>query len=207
MRERLLFAGLDVESDRFLLSPIDHYLLTPGYTVYHQNQRASAVYSIRSGSVKLSLYSSEYGERVVRLLGTGSAIGLEALLEQQYQHSAVAIGSTQLCRIPVRTLRHLGAQQPALYSRLMLQWQEQSLLADKHHANLNHGPIKNRVINLLYILESLVSEKQATFYLPSNQDCASLLGTSEESVSRIMASLKRQGIIRKASAHRWSLNL
>ncbi|SDJ17440.1 cAMP-binding domain of CRP or a regulatory subunit of cAMP-dependent protein kinases [Ferrimonas sediminum] len=205
VRDRLLFAGLDVETDRLVLSPIDHYHFEPGATIYHQGQQAPAVYSIRNGSVKLSLYSSASGDRIVRLLGTGSAIGLEALIEQDYQHSAVTIGPTNLCRIPVSTLHQLGKRQPELYQRLMAQWQEQSLLADNHHVYLTQGPVQKRVINLLCILESLLSDQFATFYLPSNQDCASLLATSEESVSRAMAALKRQGFLRKASAHNWSL--
>ncbi|WP_028110289.1 Crp/Fnr family transcriptional regulator [Ferrimonas futtsuensis] len=205
IRDRLLFAGLDVETDRLLLSPIAHYLMKPGAMIYQEGHQAAAVYSIRSGSVKLSLYSSDNGDRIVRLLGTGSAIGLEALLEPHYQHSAVAIGPTNLCRIPTNTLHHLGKQQPELYRRLMAQWQEQSLSADNHHVHLTQGPVKSRVINLLSILESLQSEQSATFYLLTNQDCASLLGISEESVSRAMAELKRQQVLRKASAHRWKL--
>ncbi|WP_407644160.1 cyclic nucleotide-binding domain-containing protein [Ferrimonas sediminicola] len=63
---------LKTETDRLVLSPIDHYHFEPDAAIYHQGQQAPAVYSIRNGCVKLSLFSSESGERIVRLLGTGS---------------------------------------------------------------------------------------------------------------------------------------
>jgi CRP-like cAMP-binding protein len=202
IRKKMLFADLDLESVGSLLETVTNSTLAPGASIYHQGQSATAVYSLRDGIVKLSKVSRDGDLRIVRLLGPGAAIGLESLVEQQYEHTAEAIARVDLCRIPVASLHPIAQQQPQLHQRLMQQWSMHADIADRHLLDLSTGPVRDRVFRLLAMLQDL-STKPDSLLLPSNQDCAALLGARIESVSRCMAELKREQTLVRDGKKGW----
>ena len=68
--------------------------------------------TIRSGLVKLTQILPDGTQRIVRLQGATDILGLEALLDQTYQHTATALQPTEVCRIPVETVRGLSRNDP-----------------------------------------------------------------------------------------------
>ncbi len=204
IRKKMLFADLDLEKVGSLLDAVTNTTLPEGTSIYHQGEPATAVYSLRDGMIKLSKVSRDGELRIVRLLGPGAAIGLESLIEQQYEHTAETIARVDLCRIPVASLQPIAKQQPLLYQRLMQQWSMHADIADRHLLDLSTGPVRDRVLRLLAILEG-ISNRPGSLLLPSNQDCAALLGARIESVSRCMAELKRKQILVRDGKAGWRL--
>jgi len=205
LRDRMLFADVDVDAASTLLKQVNHIRYLPGEPLYHQGEEPSAVYSVRRGIVKLSLVSPNGDLRIVRLIGPGAAIGLETLLEQPYQHTAVPLTKTAICRLPISTVKQLSTEQPLLYQRLMRQWQDQLSHADAILLKLSAGSIRERVLNLLQLMVSLCEKGETEFLLPSNPDCAALVAARVESVSREIAEFKRSGILVKSADGGWVL--
>ncbi len=206
IRNRMLFADLDLQSVSFLLEAVSNKTYQTGEFVYRQGEPSAALFSVRKGLVKLSMLSRDGDTRIVRLLGPGAAFGLEALLDQAYHHTAEPISEVDLCRIPATTMNQIARQQPQIHQRLMEQWQRHIDLADNHLLNLSTGSIKDRVIRLLSLLDDICKRGNTPLLLPANQDCAAMTGARIETVSRIMAELKRADALRRGKDGEWQFH-
>ena len=205
LRSRMLFANIDIEAAAPILEPIYHVWHEPGEFIYRQGEASGAIYSIRRGIVKLSILSTEGEVRIVRLVGPGATIGLEALLEKPYEHTAETLRPADICHLPVRVIKQLSDEQPVLFDGLMHHWHQSVLQADKHILQLSTGPIRNRVINLLNAIHDLCEQGNTSFLLPSNQDCSTFVAARVETVSRIIAELKRTGFLTRNEAGDWAV--
>ena len=203
IRHRMLFADVDVDTATTLLKSVSHIAFRPGQPIYRQGDRPSAITSVRQGIIKLSLLSPDGTMRIARLVGPGATISLEALLDQPYHHSAEPLTVAKVCQLPIATVRQLATEQPLLHQKLMQKWQEQLNSADEHLLYLSTGPIKARLLNLMRILWSLCEKGEKNFVLPGNADCAALVAAREESVSRIIAEFKRNGVLEKTTDGKW----
>ena len=203
VRHRMLFADIDVEAASPLLKPIKHLWFRPGDVVYRAGEHAHALYSVRRGVIKLSLSSADGDLRIVRLIGPGGVIGMEGLVEDFTEHEAEALTDADLCRLPLPIMRQLAAEQPVLCKGLMKQWQSQLSQADHHLLRLSMGPIRSRVSAMLLEMDALSRKGGVDFRLPSNADIASLVAARVETVSRVMAELKREGDLVKDENGDW----
>ncbi len=77
------------------------------------------------------------------------------------------------------------------------QLQKQLDLADQWIVALGTGSARQRVAQLILILSASYADKDGAFNLLSGEDMAAMISTSVETVSRIIAELKRQKIIYK----------
>ena len=207
IRRLMLFSDLPEHSFDRLLHPIDNFVLQPGMTFYEENTDGSSVYSIRRGLVKLLHTNAEGNHRIVRLLGQGAVVGLELLDEGvSYRHTAVAVQELDLCRIPVSTLRDLERRHPELCDRVRQQLQYQVDRADHWIKTLNTGVSRNRIAQLLLLLEELAPDRNDDIHLLPRQDMAAVVGMTPETASRIIADFRRQGLIRKVATNTYRLD-
>lgn len=206
IRKKMLFAELDVDKAAPELAAVTNNIYTAGDVIYGLGEEAKALYSVRKGIIKLSLVSPEGEVRIVRLLGPGAVIGLEAQMEQAYEHTAQCLTAADVCRIPAVNLHRLVNDQSVLYRGLIQQWHEHIELADRHLLDLSSGSVKERVLRLLALLEEMSGLSDSPLLLPTNQDCATIVGARIESVSRVMAELKRAGILLRPRGGDWEFN-
>lgn len=206
IRQKMLFANLDVEKAAFQLKGVTHAGFQAGDIIYHMGEEPSALYSVGKGIVKLTLVSAEGQPRIVRLIGPGGVVGLEAQLGQAYEHTVECLTEVHACRIPALTLRQLIRDQPVLCKGMLKQWHEHTRMADKHLLDLSSGTVRQRVMQLLALLDELCSRSKFALLLPTNQDCATIIGTRIESVSRVMAELKRNGVLAHRKNGDWQFN-
>ena len=199
----MLFADIDVEAASPQLKPIKHQWFGPGDLVYRAGDPAYYMYSVRRGVIKLSLSSVDGDLRIVRLIGPGGVIGMEALVEAMMEHEAEALTDADLCRLPVTTIKQLAQDQPVLCKALMKQWQAQLNQTDHHLLRLSMGPIRDRVAAVLVEMDALSRRGSGGFCLPSNSDIACLVAARVETVSRVMAELKRDGMLVRDDKNNW----
>jgi CRP-like cAMP-binding protein len=198
IRRLMMFSELPDSAFENLLQPIDHFLYSSGAVIYEAGSQKNFIYSIRRGMVKLAHITQNGDYRIVRLLGPGSVIGLELLDgSDNYHHTAVAIGQVDLCKIPVPTIRQLESSYSGLYEKVVEQLQKQLNLADQWIVTLGTGTAKQRVAQLLLILNEFYADKDGDFILLNREDMAAMIGTSTETVSRMIAEFKRENILTK----------
>jgi len=200
IRDLMLFSGLPETAFSADLEPIDHFIFPAGATLYQEGQDEGAIFTIRKGMIKL-LSLTEHGEqRIVRLVGAKSAIGLEVLdADSAYRHTAIAVGEADICHIPVDTIDVLNARFPTLCDQIRQRLQDQLDRADEWIVNLATGPARQRIANLLLFMMQHATDQNGVFPLLGGNDMAAIIGASPETVSRNIADLKRQGVLGKVA--------
>jgi len=201
----MLFAELDLPALDNLLESINNLLLNPGVPLYRQGDPGTALFSVRKGLVKLTQTTPEGYERVVHIAGPGSCIGMEGFLHSNYKQSASAITEVDTCAVPVDVAQKIADEQPVLYHALLERWQLQFELAERWMLELAHGTVRQRLARMLLMLDE-IGHTHGQIRLLNNNDSASILATTVETVSRNIAAFKREGAIQKEAPSIYSLN-
>ena len=204
IRQRALFAALSEPVLEHLLPSICSAVIPMGDAVYEEDEPASAVYTIGTGILKL-VKRGPAGPRIVRLLGPGTAAGLEALSSGSYRHTAVALRPTELCRIPAEVVQQLQGHDGQLADEVLGQWEQQLESADRWLAELGQGTVAERLLRLMAILLEMEERESPLVQLPPMADVASILGITRESVSRALADLQREKALRRVAPHTYEL--
>ena len=200
IRHLMLFSGLPDSAFEDHLAPVDHFLFPAGATLFREGDEGGAIFSIRRGIAKFLSLTSDGNQRIVRLHGAGMSAGLE-LLEpgESYRHTAVAVTEIDACRIPVSAVDKLEQEFPELCHQIRVRLQLQLDRADEWIMELGTGPAKKRIAHLLLMMMDYSTEPNDEIALLSGNDIGAIIGASPETVSRIMADMKRNGILKKDS--------
>ena len=196
-----LFADLRREDFAGIHLSIDDLAFQAGAALYHAGDPGRAVYTVRGGLVKLVQYLGNGDQRIVRLLRQGSTAGLEALLDQPHQHTAVAMQSALVCRIPAATVHELNARNPKLCKQLMQRWYQSLQQADEWLTFLSTGTARARIARLFLYLKGDSCEPFCQLF--GREEVAAILGITSETSSRLIAELKREQIIIALSGNRF----
>jgi CRP/FNR family transcriptional regulator len=193
MRLSALFGAIDPSKFADELKSIHNGIVRENSVIYRQGDVADAVFTIRTGLIKL-VHQNE-SEEIVRLLGRGGAIGLEAASGGRYEHTVVAIRDLNLCRIPASTLRVLMEQHPRLLSGLADQWREHATLSEQWISTLSRGKHQDRVASLIRLIVKISGDSPNAVRLPRTAEMAAILDSSPTYLSRWMATLKRKRLL------------
>lgn len=200
VRRHTVLGNLPVAAFEEVVRSVRSGTLLPAAVIYREGQPADAVYTVRRGTVKLVKRAPDGAARIVRLLGRGAAIGLEGLTHAVYWHSAVAMRSVDLCRIPRAAFDTLREGHLQVADGIVGQWEQQVAGADRWLAELTAGTVHERVLRLLVLLEDIQgADETHRIELPPMTDLADILAVSRESVSRVLAELKRDGVLRRVA--------
>jgi CRP/FNR family transcriptional regulator len=174
----------------------------PREVIYHEGDPADTVFVIGSGLVKLLSYLPNGRARIVRLHGSGAWIGLGGLLHRPHEHTAVAVDEVRVYRIATNRLSALKQDDPRQYCQLLEQWHEHLREADLWISQFSTGPIKTRLACLIRFLSSFeYGDSSRMVELLTCEDMAAVLGVTPESVSRIIASFKRDHVLDLLQEH------
>jgi CRP-like cAMP-binding protein len=170
-----------------------------GAALFDMGQPTEAVYCIRTGAVKMVTVDPAGGERIVRVLKTGDVAGLESAFAPTYGLSAVAVGEVRACRIPIAYFRHFVSKHAGLQVRLFEKSQAALREAETWLAQLVGGttPVRTRLARLMLRLRVGADDRIHRF---SVDDMAAIIGSTPESVSRIVSELVRKGVLVKGGS-------
>jgi len=191
VRTSVLFAGLKESDFASIHSPIDDLVLEAGSLLYRAGETAAHIFTLRQGLLKMVQYLPDGTRRIVRLSGNSDVIGLESLLGKPYQHDAVILQRSELCRIPVQVVQDLCVDNPELHQELMRRWQRALSEAEAWLTEFSTGTARQRVAHL--ILRLVVDDDEPVCQLFSRDDIGAMLGITMETASRVVAEFKRQG--------------
>lgn len=199
IRDLVLFADLTEADFSLIHLPIDEIVCAPGATIYSSGDEGAALFTIRTGLVKLIQYLPDGSQRIVRLLRNGATLGLEAMLGQAYEHTAIALQPAQLCRIPAQVVARLSRQTPRLHDQLMQRWHNALRQADDWLTELSTGKAPQRLARL--VLQLTDADGIATLF--SREDVGAMLGITTEHASRIVAEFRRNRVLVEVATNRY----
>lgn len=194
VRSQSLFGALDHAGLDRIHSLIASPRIEPEHRIFGRGEKLGVVYTVRAGIVRFERVTEGGTRRIVRVAGPGDLIGQEALLRQAYRDDAVASTAVSLCRIPVPMVDELGSAELELMHELMRRWQQALDDAEAWSAELCAGPARRRVLKLLQLLHRHVDDR-GLIWLPRRDQMGDMLDMTVETASRIVSSLRRDGIV------------
>ena len=194
VRSAALFGALSDEGLDRIHTHIAARSLEPETPVFDRGAAGTAVFTIRSGWVRFERSTERGDRRIVRLAGRGDLIGQEALLQRPYADEAVACTTVEVCRIPRSLIDDLAEGGTALPRELMLRWQRALDEAEAWVADLCAGPARRRLLRLLLRLSQQV-DGDGLIWMPRREDIGDMLDMTIETASRLVSSLRREGVL------------
>ncbi|WP_423820647.1 helix-turn-helix domain-containing protein [Salinisphaera sp. SPP-AMP-43] len=166
-----------------------------GHILIRQGDPIDSLFALRVGSLKAYVDEADGTERVLTFRFPGAIIGLAEPYQRQWSRSFAALEDSWLCRIPLSTINDtLRCQLIRLMSDCLRREYEAHLTLA-----LNSGTRK--VVSFLLELSGVfaaLGQSPIHLRLPMNYlDVASYLGMRHESISRTLAQLQKQGLVRK----------
>jgi PAS domain S-box-containing protein len=194
IKQTVLCGNLIDETQATAPQTITEHVFSRSEIIFHQGKSDKFIYAIRSGLVKLEIMIPGVGQKIVGLPSRADIIGLETLLSLPYRHTAVAMNDCEVCKIPTAMVDDLRTHSLAFNHELMINWDRANHHAYEWLAKLHTGTSRHRINQLMQFLVN-ISEIAPEFVMPSRDDIASILGLSRETVSRVIADLRREEIL------------
>lgn len=162
--------------------------------IYNAGQKNSSLYVLHSGSVKISRYNENGEEQVVRVLMPGDFIGEHSLFEDKVsEHFAISTENSVLCVLSGSQLKKHISQHPEIAFRIINELNNRLLSAESKMEQFNLSSAEKRIATSILDL----SKGASSFELPfSKQNWASLLGMSQETLSRKLGELKQNNVVK-----------
>ncbi len=168
-----------------------------GEVLFLQGQSSASLYSLTSGMVKICSNTSDGRQQIVGLSSSGDLlVGLQSINDERYAYSAAAATAVNACKINHRALLKQVQDRGDLAMRLI-----EAVNAKLAHTRalvqvMGHKNAAAKIASFILLMTPKLQHGNCRFTLPfSRMDIASLLGLSEETVCRLMANMKRTGVI------------
>ena len=173
--------------------------------LYHDGDKAVAMYAVRSGCIKTMTESANGDEQIVGFHMPGELFGFDGFGEGEHTCNAVALESSSVCELPLDKLESLCHEVPGL-QRQMRRIMGKEVTAD-HKLLLLLGKMtaEERLASFLLSMSKRMQERHwsaSEFNLTMpRQDIANYLGVAVETVSRLFAAFQNEKIIEVESRH------
>ncbi|MGB3918175.1 Crp/Fnr family transcriptional regulator [Thiothrix litoralis] len=197
VHEFALFAELgDAFSEALKAVDSDIIEYNAGETIYAAGVSAQHIYLLREGYVKLFKTTFSGKDQIIRVVKAGEIFGFDGLVDIRYNHSAVPLKRATVCRIAVDKLDALGARRPEVERLIMVRCIKELQHADERLLELGAKRSDERLASfLLAWCNTTSSASRWTPLVLSRLEIAQLLGLTIETVSRLFAQWKREGLV------------
>ena len=196
IRSIALFGELDPETLARLQTQAYQFEASAGSVIFEANQPAEASYTLREGVIKLVRTQQDGRTQIVRLLVGGDFFGAEGLFEEPHRHTAVALTPVRLCRLPNTLLQQLRREDPTFSEALLGRWRRALDEVETLALELGTQKAEQRIASFLLHWQGKLGVDSGWLPLPlSRSELGELLGLRVETVSRVMARWKRQGVL------------
>lgn len=150
---------------------------------------------LRKGFAKLYL-ENEDGITILGIAKPGSFIGLQALYgESVFPFSAEALTDTEVCMKDIGVFRELILENTRFARGIIEILNADLVQAYRRMSSLTTKQVNSRFAELLLFMRNVLYQSNPFHLTISNKDIADLISTSPESISRLIADFRDQGII------------
>ena len=163
--------------------------------IINEGDQTSQVYLIRSGRVKVFLRSADGKKVDVNVLEAGDCFGEMVIDGGSRSASVVTMVASQLSIIPLSAFKDFVARKPEFALQIILKLILRTRELLKNVKSLALLDVYGRVVRTLLELATREDDRLVVKEKLSAQDIAHRIGTSRESVSRILRDLIRRGYI------------
>jgi CRP-like cAMP-binding protein len=188
-----IFAHLNSDEMAQVASITSERTYEKGQTIYRVGESRGELYVLHSGSVKVYRLSADGKEQVLRRVQSGQFLGELSLFSNNKQtDNAVALETSQMCVIKWDNLRSLIEKIPSIAFKVMEELSNRLEQTESRLEQTNLQTVEQRLAHYLIT----ASEDKDVFELElSKGDLASLLGTTQETLSRRLSLFQQNNLI------------
>jgi len=202
-----LFQGLDRKQQAELAAILVDRVFRRGENIFFEGDEGIGFYIIVSGRAKIFKLSSEGKEQILHIFGPGEPIGEAAVFGgKKFPAHAAALEETRTFFLPRNAFVDLIRKDPSMALSML------AVLSHRLHQftrlveDLSLKEVPGRLASYLLLLSQREKGKSEISLDISKSQLASLLGTIPETLSRILARMGREKIIRMGGRHCRILN-
>jgi CRP/FNR family transcriptional regulator len=168
-----------------------------GENIFAEGDEGTGFYVVLSGRVKIFKVSPEGKEQILHIFGPGEPFGEVAVFTgRPFPANAEALEETRALFFPRKEFLELIRRDPSLALNMLAVLSQRLRRFSALIENLSLKEVPGRLAAyLLYLGEGKKEKPEVTLDISKNQ-LASLLGTIPETLSRILAKLTREGLIK-----------
>jgi CRP-like cAMP-binding protein len=201
-----IFANLPATEIVSVASKMRERVFRKGEVIFHKGDAGQVMYIIRSGQVRIFMVTEEEQEVSVAILSAGDFFGEFALLDDK-PRSASAICMERTLALTLHRddfLAHLR-EHPDLAIGIMSLLTARLRQANEQIENLTFLDVYGRVAKKLLDLAETHGVRTPTGIAINlrltQRDLASLVGTTRESVNRVLSAYQNRGVIELEHQH------
>ncbi len=192
-----LFAGVDDDDLESIAALLIERKIPKGHTIVEEGLSGDYMYILAEGEVKVTKLSGDGREKILELLGPGAFFGEMSLLDNAVRSASVkTLAETRILALSrsdfLKELRH----NPDLAMAVIQELTHRVRQMDEQASSLSFQRVKERTQGLLIRLAKGNADRpdgrRATPSL-THQQIADMIGTSRETVTRIVKRLKEDG--------------
>jgi CRP/FNR family cyclic AMP-dependent transcriptional regulator len=169
-------------------------------TIFMEGSDKEAVFFIQDGLVKTYKTNENGHEQIVSFLKTGDMFPHTGFFNQDpYPATAEAVLDTQLLAIPVRSFEHLIISTPNISIKVMRAMSDKIIELQVKLQGLTGQDVQDRGLSFLLKLAEnygmLKNDKVHIDVPMTDQEFASAIGTTRETVNRLINQLRKEKLL------------
>jgi CRP-like cAMP-binding protein len=168
--------------------------------VFFENDEGDALFMILEGRIRVTILGDDGREVILTVLGPGDFFGEMALLDHEPRSAtAIAAEETELISLHRADFQGLLAENPSISTALIRVLTARLRRANQQISTLALLDVYGRVARV--ILEMArdegrrLKDGRIAFRRATHQEIANRIGTTRETVTRMLKDLERQGLI------------
>jgi CRP/FNR family cyclic AMP-dependent transcriptional regulator len=199
-RKFVLFAELDERELASIAAVAKTRRFAKDDTVFHADESGDIFCLIREGRVKVTMISPEGKEIILSLLGPGDFFGEMALLDDEPRSATVvATESLELVTIWRSDFLQILSENFSITKKVLAELSRRLRHASNRIESLATMDVYGRLARFFLDQASRNGKSLDNGYVavtrPTHQAIANMIGTSRETVSRLIHDLMRQGLL------------
>lgn len=171
--------------------------------IFDESSIARHVYIVTAGTIKIYRLMPDGRRQVTGFLFEGDFLGFAH--DNQYAYSAEAVGDVSLCRFQKEDLERLLKRFPEMEKRLLDIANHELAAAQDQMVLLGRKTAREKISSFFLMLSERAKKNggdgNPVAVAMTRADIADYLGLTTETVSRVISSLKQEGLIENCPDH------
>jgi len=206
MRELCMPVGLSHEE----LDRIDSIIgarrkVKRGETLFHNGERFTHLYAIRTGFFKTSITSEDGRDQVTGFQMAGEIIGMDGIVQDHHTCDAIALEDAEICAMPFSQIEDLSREVNALQHHVHKIMSRE--IVREHGVMLLLGSMRAEerlaafLLNLAQRLHARGFSQSELVLRMTREEIGSFLGLKLETISRTFSKFVDEGVVEVKQRH------
>ncbi|MGB9682107.1 MAG: Crp/Fnr family transcriptional regulator [bacterium] len=196
-----LFKGISEDAIRKILAIAKEKRYKKGEIIYYQGDISYTLDIIKKGKLKVTIMTEEGKEKILAILSEGDIIGEISLIDNRPRSATVeALEDCSLLSIKKEDFGKFLLEYPKISIEIARILSERLRDADRSIEELTFYDVRTRIISLLISLGERygkpISNGIEIHIRFTHQELADLVGSSRETITRVLGELQENKIIR-----------